>query len=247
MVERDNDYDHDNVHHHECGRETRARQLLNVVLRDFERKLSARSAATDRLLGIAKKILGQKTNSKKKKYSVHAPEVVCMAKGKTRVKYEFGSKVSVATAVKGSWIVGVNSFPDAPFDGHTVPDVLTQIKSMTGAFPRAAYCDRGYQGSAGLVFSTDVFVQGKSSKESSDAVKMKLRGRAATLAGNRTREAGSSPGPQLPPGASRRAVQRRDGRLRLQLGSKLYRAVLLRIFAAMIECILAFRPAFCRC
>ena len=42
------------------------RTYLGRVLRDFERKLSTRSAATDRLVGIAKKIVGQKTNSKKK-------------------------------------------------------------------------------------------------------------------------------------------------------------------------------------
>lgn len=154
------------------------RTYLGRVLRDFERKLTDRSPAVSRLLGIVSKILGQKTNSKNKIYSVHAPEVVCIAKGKARVKYEFGSKVSVATAVKGSWVLGVNSFASAPFDGHTIPDVLTQIKSLTGAYPTAAYCDRGYQGSAGQIFSTQVYVQGKSSKDANDSIKKKLLGRA---------------------------------------------------------------------
>jgi IS5 family transposase len=154
------------------------RTYLGRVLRDFERKLTEKSAATIRLLGIVGKILVQKTNSKNKIYSVHAPEVVCIAKGKARVKYEFGSKVSVSTAVKGSWVVGVNSFESAPFDGHTIPDVLCQIKSITGSYPKAAYCDRGYQGSAGYIYSTHVYVQGKSSKNASDSVKKKLHRRA---------------------------------------------------------------------
>lgn len=155
------------------------RTYLGRVIRDFERKLTEMTPQTVRLLEIVKKILGQKIGSKKKIYSVHAPEVVCIAKGKARIKYEFGSKVSIATAIKGSWVVGVNSFPSAPFDGHTIPDVLCQIKQITGSFPKAAYCDRGYQGSAGTVFSTHVYVQGKSSSAADDVTKRKLRSRAA--------------------------------------------------------------------
>lgn len=154
------------------------RTYLGRVVRDFERKITERTPKITHLLGIVMKILGQKRTSKNKIYSVHAPEVVCIAKGKARVKYEFGSKVSVASAVKGSWVVGVNSFASAPFDGHTIPDVLTQIKSITGSYPRAAYCDRGYQGSAGHIFSTQVYVQGKSSAGAPDAIKRKLASRA---------------------------------------------------------------------
>lgn len=130
------------------------------------------------MLGIFGKIFTQKKNSKNKIYSVHAPEVVCIAKGKARVKYEFGSKVSISTAVKGSWVVGVNSFESNPFNGQTIPDALCQIKSITGSYPKAAYCDRGYQASAGHIFSTQVYVQGKSSKNESNAVKKKLHRRA---------------------------------------------------------------------
>lgn len=155
------------------------RTYLGRVVRDFERKLSEPTEQTSRLLGIVKKILGQKVGSKKKIYSVHAPEVVCIAKGKANVKYEFGSKVSIATAVNGSWVVGVNSFPSAPFDGHTIPDVLSQINQITGSYPTAAYCDRGYQGSAGTVFSTHVYVQGKSSSAADELTKRKLKSRTA--------------------------------------------------------------------
>jgi IS5 family transposase len=155
------------------------RTYLGRVLRDFERKLIERTPAVERLVGIANKILRQNQGSKPKIYSVHAPETTCIAKGKAKIKYEFGSKVSIATSVKGSWVVGVNSFPSAPFDGHMIPDVLTQIKSVTGAYPKAAYCDRGYQGSAGHIFATHVYVQGKSSRGASNAVKRKLVSRAA--------------------------------------------------------------------
>ena len=220
------------------------RTYLGRVLRDFERKLTERSPASVRLLGIAWKVFDQKTKSKNKIYSIHAPEVVCMAKGKARVKYEFGSKVSVATAVKGSWVVGVNSFPSAPFDGHTIPDVLLQIKSVIGAYPKAAYCDRGYQGSAGHIFSTQVYVQGKSSKDASEQVKRKLLGRAA-----------------VEPVIGHMKSDHRLGRNFLlgirgdQINAvmagcgfnmrKLYRAFFLPAFEAFIECFLMLRSAFC--
>ena len=222
------------------------RTYLGRVLRDFERKLTDRSPAIDRLTGIVRKILSQKANSKNKIYSVHAPEVVCIAKGKARVKYEFGSKVSVATAVKGSWVVGVNSFSSAPFDGHTIPDVLTQIRSLTGSYPKAAFCDRGYQGSAGHIFSTQVYVQGKSSKGECDAVKKKLHRRA-----------------RIEPVIGHMKEDHRLGRNFL-LGSsgdqinavmagcgfnmrKLYRAFFLPIFMMFLGLILTFRRNYSGC
>ena len=114
---------------------------------------------------------------------------------------------------------------------------------MTGAFPRAAYCDRGYQGSAGLIFSTDVYVQGKSSNEASDTVKKKLRGRAAIepVIGHMKQDHRLDRDVLLGKrGDQFNAVMAGCGfNLR-----KLYRAVLLRFFATVIECVLAFRPAF---
>jgi hypothetical protein len=66
-------------------------------------------------MGLAKKILTQRTATKGKIYSVHAPEVHCIAKGKVHKKYEFGNKVSVATTTKGNWVVGLHSLLGNPF------------------------------------------------------------------------------------------------------------------------------------
>lgn len=148
------------------------------MIRDIERKFKAPSAALRYALGLAKKILMQRTGTKSKIYSVHAPEVQCIAKGKIHKKYAFGNKVSVATTIKGNWVVGINSLLGNPFDGHTVPDVLCQIKSMTGSYPKMAYCDRGYKGSEGHIFSTHISVQG--TKRTSDKkIKRRLKGRSA--------------------------------------------------------------------
>jgi IS5 family transposase len=64
------------------------------------------------------------------------------------------------------------------FDGHTISDVLCQIKTVVGAYPKAAYCDRGYKGSAGTIFLTNVFLQG-SKTEVTDKIKKRLRSRSA--------------------------------------------------------------------
>ncbi len=109
---------------------------------------------------------------------MHAPEVLCIGKGKIHKKYEFGNKVSVATTVKGNWIVGLCSFSENHFDGHTIPDVLNQIKRMIGAYPTAAYCDRGYKGSEGFIYNTRVTLQGTKQKLS-ERVKRKLKSRSA--------------------------------------------------------------------
>ena len=222
------------------------RTYLGRVLRDFERKLTERTATVERLVGIANKILGQKQGSKHKIYSVHAPEVVCIAKGKARIKYEFGSKVSIATAVKGSWVVGVNSFPIAPFDGHTIPDVLTQIKSVTGAYPKAAYCDRGYQGSAGHIFSTHVYVQGKSSSAASDAVKRKLVSRAGIEPVIGHLKADHRLGRNFLLGSSGDQINAVMAGCAFNL-RKLYRAFFLPVFVKLFELILTPSRAIYRC
>ena len=75
-------------------RETRKlRTYLGRVLRNVERgklKLSAKQA---QLVSVARRILTQQRTDHGKVYSVHAPEVECIAKGKVPKHYEFGCKV----------------------------------------------------------------------------------------------------------------------------------------------------------
>jgi transposase, IS5 family len=50
---------------------------------------------------LTERLLGQERTSKNKLYSLHAPEVVCSAKGKAHRPYEFGSKVALAVTQPG--------------------------------------------------------------------------------------------------------------------------------------------------
>ena len=134
---------------------------LGRVMRDVARKIDA-ATQTDaveggrlqgkfaRLLEISGRIHIQKRiraeGDAPKIYSVHAPEVSCIAKGKAHKKYEFGNKVSVASTSKESFVVGMKSLPGNPFDGHTLKAAIEQIQTLSGVTPKEAYVDRGYKG-----------------------------------------------------------------------------------------------------
>ena len=89
------------------------RTILGRVIRDVERQLERRAyhVSTARevllleelkeLLGIARKIHAQQRTDTNKTYSVHAPAVECISKGKVHKRYEFGVKVGIATSSKG--------------------------------------------------------------------------------------------------------------------------------------------------
>jgi transposase, IS5 family len=121
------------------------------VLRDLRRQLDEIPAGTlrervlDRLV-LVSRLLRQKPKGGGKLYSLHEPEVDCISKGKARVRYEFGCKVSVATTLDGGFIVGMRSLPGNPYDGHTLAEALEQVEILTDCRPRLAVVDRGYRG-----------------------------------------------------------------------------------------------------
>ena len=58
---------------------------------------------------LYERVLRQQQNDKNKIYSLHEPQVYCVAKGKDHKQYEYGSKASIASTAKGNLIVGVVS------------------------------------------------------------------------------------------------------------------------------------------
>lgn len=83
-----------------------------------------------------------------KVYSVHEPEVACIAKGKDGRKYEFGQKVSVATTSKGGWLVGALCVPGNPYDGHTLKAQMEQVERLYSrkGHLKTIHVDMGYRG-----------------------------------------------------------------------------------------------------
>lgn len=129
------------------------RTYLGRVIRDIERKTQSddtRSGRLDRLLEIAARIHSQPRKRSEgdppKLYSVHAPEVECIAKGKIHKQYEFGVKVGIVSTSKESFVIGAKSLPGNPYDGHTLQACLEQAERVSGMKAKEAYTDRGYRG-----------------------------------------------------------------------------------------------------
>ena len=85
-----------------------------------------------------------------KLYSLHAPEVECIGKGKAHKPYEFGCKVSITTtnacAPGGRFVLHAKAFHGNPYDGHTLGAVIEETQALTGVEVQRAYVDKGYRG-----------------------------------------------------------------------------------------------------
>ena len=134
----------------------KVKNYLGRVYRNILRECPLPDKDLAELLQLSQRLLTQKRNDKNKLYSLHAPEVECISKGKAHKKYEFGCKVSVATTSKDNWIVGVEALHHNPFDGHTLKGALKQVKRLVGWEAQNAYCDRGYKGNPKQLGKTSV-------------------------------------------------------------------------------------------
>ena len=121
-------------------------QLLGRVIRDIERSTCNLTSVMQTLLATAHRIHQQKKGDKNKIYSMHAPEVECIAKGKANQKYEFGCKVAVTTTAHSNWIVGIQAQHGNPYDGATLKPALEQVEYLTAIKPRKVIVDLGYRG-----------------------------------------------------------------------------------------------------
>ena len=119
---------------------------LGRVIREIERQAETPSGKLAKLLETAHQIHLQQRHDKNKIYSVHEPEVECIAKGKAGRQYEFGNKVSVAVSSRGGWFVGARSFTGNPYDGHTLATQMKQVESLIGNKVVEAHVDMGYRG-----------------------------------------------------------------------------------------------------
>lgn len=137
----------------------RMRVLAGRLLRDVQRKLGSAqgSMALQKAIANTNRLLEQvshkkRVNGQAKLYSLHAPEVSCISKGKTRQPYEFGVKVGIVTTFNHNLIVGAKAFHDNPFDGHTLHDQIEQstiLMQDLNVKPTKVFVDLGYRGVEG--------------------------------------------------------------------------------------------------
>src|SRR5262245_60930022 len=143
-------------------RETRKlRTYLGRVLRNVERGRRKLSARQEQGVRVAQRIFAQQRTDQGKVYSVHAPEVECMAKGKVPKRYEFGCKVRLVTTSRRGGIVGSDAEHDNPYDGATLKPALTQVKRLTGVRPEEAFVDKGFRGQRYHPKGVAVYISGR--------------------------------------------------------------------------------------
>ena len=68
----------------------------------FQTRPRSRTCSTARAASCPRR-----TEDKNKLYTLYAPEVECISKGKARTPYEFGVKVDIATTLKEGLVVAI--------------------------------------------------------------------------------------------------------------------------------------------
>jgi len=159
---------------------TIAGRLLRELIRKLTIEQKSKHLST---IATAQKILSQNVSDTNKIYSLHEPEVSCIAKGKAHKKYEYGSKVSILITKTSGIIVGATNYQGNPYDGNTLPSSLLQYKTIIGKQAQKVLVDEGYRGRS-YVGETEVLrVHSKSKSEhlkySEWQIKQRFRRRAS--------------------------------------------------------------------
>jgi transposase, IS5 family len=163
------------------------RTYLGRVIRDIGRKIEGNDALKAKfatLLALARRVRDQKPRQRGPKvYSLHAPEVECIGKGKAHKPYEFGVKVSVATTLShakgGQFVTHVKALPGNPYDGHTLATVIPDMEALVGNTIARILADKGYRGhNAPPDSRLRVFISGQK-RGVTPQIKRQLRRRSA--------------------------------------------------------------------
>lgn len=151
--------------------------IAGRLLREFRRSVGlAGELQYGEELYLIERVLRQKRHSKNKVYSLHDPQVLCIAKGKAHKKYEFGRKASVTMLRDSGVIVSAVSFKQNLYDGDTLEPALEQVGTMTGKTFGSVLVDKGYKGRK-KIGETSVVIPGKISKRLSAHHRRKQRKR----------------------------------------------------------------------
>jgi IS5 family transposase len=83
------------------------------------------------------------THLKNKVYSLHEPQVTCIAKGKRGKPNEYGSKVSIAVD-KNGFVVTHKEYDSNVGDSTTLEEAVSDWETATGKIPKNLAADRSY-------------------------------------------------------------------------------------------------------
>lgn len=164
------------------------RTYLGRVIRDIGRKIEndgwLKEVVFKTILLRARRVRDQQQRQRGPKvYSLHAPEVECIGKGKAHRPYEFGVKVSVATTHRhargGQFAIHAMALPGNPYDGHTLATVIPDMEALVGNTLKRAFVDKGYRGhNAPPDYKFRVFIAGQK-RRVTPKIKREMRRRSA--------------------------------------------------------------------
>jgi len=241
-------------HAHQFKRANRELKFLRTrlarLIRDINRKISGDPALAERfapLRALAVKVRFQNQRQRGPKvYSLHAPEVECIGKGKARAPYEFGCKVSIAVPVTkpkgGQFVLHAKALHGNPFDGHTLKGAVADVERNTGVEVRRTHVDKGYRGhhypNRFRVYQPPGPADHRRQQTRDEAPRRRR-------AGDRSRQGRSSNEPQRPQRPRRRPYQCRPRRRRFQLPPppEVAGGALARHFPAALQSLVSPHPA----
>ena len=160
---------------------------LGRTMRDIARQIAGkgdREAIFKWPLYQASTVLEHRQRQRGRKiWSLHAPEVECIGKGKAHAPYEFGVKVSVATTLKrskgGQFALHAKALPGNPYDGHTLASIIPDMEKTIGNQISRILADAGYRGhNAPDSHKFRVFTSGQK-RRVTPAIKRQMRRRSA--------------------------------------------------------------------
>ena len=73
-------------------------------------------------------------------------DIACMFSAKPGKRYGYGHKTHLATTHEMQVVTVAIALPGAPYDGHSLEEVLMASERVTGIAPETAFVDRGYRG-----------------------------------------------------------------------------------------------------
>ncbi|MEM6846276.1 MAG: transposase [Bacteroidota bacterium] len=166
--------------------------IAGRLVRKLDRKLADPiKAYYEEQLALFQRVLDQERHDKNKVYSLHTPEVCCIAKEKntnpmTAVADRFGSKVSLVRGASSGVITAMANFNTNIYDGHTLKPALAQSKrirtTIGGNRPKVAVVDRGCRGQK-QINGTQACIPATPSKNPTAYQKRKARKRFRQRAG----------------------------------------------------------------
>ena len=146
------------------------------------------------------------------------PAVECMGKDKAHEPYVFGCRVSVAVTHKwapaGQFVTHIPALHGNPDDGHTLKDVIEEMKAWTGVSVARIFVDKGYRGhtpqqAQGLSIGPDAWHHTHHQEGAPQTIRRRAHHRSA--------QQRWPVGPKRPQGKRRQPYQRHPRRRRRQL------------------------------